>query len=97
MAVFQMVAGEALMASGVVVFEYVEGEAGEAIHVHLIWGRPGGGPDGTVVSKFHVRQVGVPVVLSLTPVLRVRHYGPRDRLLLCRGASGSAQVTHTSC
>ena len=24
-------------------------------------------------------------------------YGPRDRLLLCRGASCTAQVTHTRC
>ena len=29
--------------------------------------------------------------------LSVGQYGPRDRLLLCRGASGSAQVTHTRC
>ena len=92
-----MVVGEVLLASGVVVFEEGEGKAGEAVHMHLIRCQPCGGADGIVVSKFHVRQVGVPVVLSLTPVLRVRHYGPRDRLLLCRGASGSAQVTHTSC
>ena len=30
-------------------------------------------------------------------VLRVRQYGPRDRLLPCRGASGSAQLTHIRC
>ena len=31
-------------------------------------------------------------------LLSVEQYGPRDRLLLCRGASGSAyQVTHTRC
>ena len=29
-----------------------------------------------------------------TLVFSVRQYGRRDRLLLCRGASGSAQVTH---
>ena len=81
MAVFQMVAGEALMASGVVVFEYVEGEAGEAIHVHLIWGRPGGGPDGTVVSKFHVRQVVAPVFLPFGDDHRQHHsHGLDDAL-----------------
>ena len=34
-------------------------------------------------------------VLPSTPVLRVGQYVPRDRLLLCSCASGSAQVTHT--
>ena len=29
-------------------------------------------------------------------VLSVRQYGPRDRLLLCTCASGSAQVTSTN-
>ena len=57
-AVFQVVAGETLVASGVVVFEDGEGKA------HLIRGQTGGGADGIVVSKFHVRQVDVPVVLS---------------------------------
>ena len=64
MAVFQMVAGEALMASGVVVFEDGEGKVGEAVHMHLVQRQPGGGADGIVVSKFHVWQVDVPVVLS---------------------------------
>ena len=32
--------------------------------MHLIGGSPGGGTDGVVLSKFHVRQVDVPVVLS---------------------------------
>ena len=32
--------------------------------MHLIRGQPCGGADGIVVSKFHVRQVDVPVVLS---------------------------------
>ena len=63
-AVFQVVAGEALVASGVVVFEDSEGKAGEAVHMHLIRCQPGGGADGIVVSKFHVWQGDVPVVLS---------------------------------
>ena len=63
-AVFQVVTGEALLASGVAVFEHGEGEAGKAVHMHFIWGQLGGGADGIVVSKFHVRQVDVPVVLS---------------------------------
>ena len=63
-AVFQVVAGEASVASGVVVFEDGEGKAGEAVHMHLIRGQRGAGADGIVVSKFHVRQVDVPVVLS---------------------------------
>ena len=63
-AVFQVVAREALVASGVVVFEGGEGKAGEAIHMHLIRCQPGGGADGIAVSKFHVWQVDVPVVLS---------------------------------
>ena len=62
-AVFQVVASEALVASGVVVFEDDEGKAGEAVHMHLIRCQPGGGADGIVVSKFHVWQVDVPVVL----------------------------------
>ena len=52
------------MASGVAVFEDGEREAGKAVHMHLIWDQPGGGAGGIVVSKFHVRQVDVPVVLS---------------------------------
>ena len=63
-AVFQVVAGEALVASGVVVFEDGEKKAGEAVRIHLIQGQPGGGADGIVVSKFHVRQADAPVVLS---------------------------------
>ena len=44
-AVFRVVAGEALVASGVVVFEDGEGKAGEAeaVHMHLIRGQPGVG------------------------------------------------------
>ena len=30
-------------------------------------------------------------------VLSVRHYGPWERLIPCRGASGSDQVTSTKC
>ena len=49
-AVFQVMAGEALMVSGVVVFEDGEGKAGEAVHnMHLIRGQPCGGADGIVV------------------------------------------------
>ena len=33
--------------------------------MHLVGGYPGGGADGIVVSKFYVRQVGVPVILFL--------------------------------
>ena len=51
------------MASGVAVFEDGEGGARKAVHMHLIRGQPCGGADGIVVSKFHVRQVDVPVVL----------------------------------
>ena len=63
-AVFQVVAGEALVASGVAVIENCEGEAGKAVHVHFIWGQSGCSADGIVVSKFHVRYVDVSVVLS---------------------------------
>ena len=63
-AVFQVVAGEALVASGIVLFEDGKGETGKAVYVHLIRGSPGGDADEIVVSIFHVRQVGVPVVLS---------------------------------
>ena len=59
-----MVACEATVASGVAVFEDGEREAGKAVHMHLIWGQPGGGADGIVVSTFNVRQTGVLVVLS---------------------------------
>ena len=129
-AVFQVMAGEALMVSGVVVFEDGEGKAGEAVHnMHLIRGQRGAGADGIVVSKFHVRQVDVPVVLSFVDDHR-QHLShgvvdekkkdelrrkPKascrrrqcyvqgnmdlgiDYVLLCRCASGSAQVTHTKC
>ena len=38
------------------------------------------------------------LVPPTTPVLSVEQHGPRDRLLLCRGASGSAHpVNHTRC
>ena len=50
--VFQVVAGEVLMDSSVAVFEHGEGEVGEAVQMHLIWGQPGGGADGIVVSIF---------------------------------------------
>ena len=52
-----MVTGEDLVVSGVVAFEDGEGEAGKAVHVYLIWGQPGGGVDGIVVSTFQVRQI----------------------------------------
>ena len=63
-AAFQAVAGESLVASGVAVFDDGEGEVREAVHMHLIWDQPGGGADGIIVCKLHVRQVDVPVVLS---------------------------------
>ena len=61
-AVFQVVAGEALVASDVVMFEDGEKAAG-AVHMHLIRCQPDGGADGIVVSKFYMWQVDVPVVL----------------------------------
>ena len=51
--------------SGVVVFEYREEEAGGVVHMHLIWGQPGGGADRIVVRKFHVLQMDVPAVMSV--------------------------------
>ena len=71
-AAFHVVAGEALVASGVVVFENGEGEAGKAVHMHFIWGQPGGGADGIVVSIFHVWQVDVQSsCLSLTTIASI--------------------------
>ena len=63
--VFQVAVGEDLVASGVVVFEFVEGKAREAVHVQIIRGQPGGGARGIVVSILHMWQVDVPVVLSI--------------------------------
>ena len=71
-AIFQVVAGEALVALSVVVFEYDEGKAGEAVHMHLIRCQPGDGADGIVVIKVYVWQVDVPIVLPSTPVLGLR-------------------------
>ena len=56
----QLVAGEALVASGVVLFENGEGKEREEVHGHLIEGQPGGGADGIDVSKFYVQQMDVP-------------------------------------
>ena len=33
--------------------------------MHLIGGRPGGGTDGVIVSKFHVWQMDIPIILPL--------------------------------
>ena len=33
--------------------------------MHLIGGQPGGGTDGIIVSKFHVRQMSTPIILAL--------------------------------
>ena len=33
--------------------------------MYLIGGQPGCGTDGIIVSKFHVRQMGMPIILSL--------------------------------
>ena len=33
--------------------------------MHLIGGQPGGGTDGIIVSKFHVWQMGIPIILPL--------------------------------
>ena len=79
-AVFQVVTGEALLASGVAVFEHGEGEAGKGVHMHFIWGQLGGGADGIVVSKFHVRQVDVPVVLPFVEHRQHLSHGVVDAL-----------------
>lgn len=85
-AVFQVVAGEALVASGEVVFKYGgEGKAGRAVHVHFVWGEPGDGAEGIVVTKSYVRQVDVPVVLSLVDDNRER---------LSHGGIEALYVTH---
>ena len=57
-AVFQVVAGEALVAWGEVVFDDGEGKTGEAVHMHLNRCQPGGGADGIVVSQ-HLSHGGV--------------------------------------
>ena len=62
--VFQVIAGEVLVTSGVVVFENSEGGGGEGGSYALRLGLTRWRADGIVVSNFHVRQVGVPVVLS---------------------------------
>ena len=33
--------------------------------MHLVGGQPGGGTDGIIVSKLYVRQMGIPIILSL--------------------------------
>ena len=33
--------------------------------MHLVRGQPSGGTDGIVVSEFYVRQVSIPIILSL--------------------------------
>ena len=44
--------------------EDIEGYAGQAVHVHLIGGQPGGGTGGIIsVSKFHLWQMGIPTIL----------------------------------
>ena len=53
-----------MVASGVAVLEYGQGEARKAVHMHFIWGQPDGGADVVIVSKFHLRQVDVSVVLT---------------------------------
>ena len=45
-----------------------EGEAGE-VDVYHTGGQPGGDTDGIIVSKFHVRQMGIPIICrSLTTI-----------------------------
>ena len=71
-AAFQVVAGEALVASGIVLFEDGKGETGKAVYVHLIRGSPGGDADEIVVSIFHVWQVDVQSsCLSLTTIASI--------------------------
>ena len=50
-AVFQVVAREALVPSGVSVFDNGKGGVGEAAHRHRIRVQPGGGADGSVAKK----------------------------------------------
>ena len=33
--------------------------------MHIIGGQPGGGTDGIIVNKFHVWQMGIPIILLL--------------------------------
>ena len=68
-AVLQVVTGEALVASGVLVFEHGEGGAGGAVDMHIIWGQHGGGADG--IYKRIPRAVnGRPRRLSWTTIAR---------------------------
>ena len=56
-AVYQVVAVEALVASGIVLFDDGEGNAGEVVDMHLVRRQTCSDADGVVVSKVHVWQV----------------------------------------
>lgn len=51
-----MVAGADAVSSIKEVLKGGEREAGQAIHVHLFGGQPGGSADAVVVTVIHVRQ-----------------------------------------
>lgn len=72
-AVFQVVAAKALVASSVVAFEDSEAEAGKAVHVHHIRDEPGGGSDIIVVRESRVWQVHKPQssCFSLTTIASI--------------------------
>ena len=38
---------------------------GKPIHVCLVGGQPGGGTEGIIVSKLHMQQMSIPIILSL--------------------------------
>ena len=63
--IFLLIASEALVSPSIRVLEENEGWAGEAVHVHLIGDQSGGGTDKIIVSKFHVWQMGIPIILPL--------------------------------
>ena len=62
-AVGELIAIEALMATTVRSFEDGEGEARETSDVNFIGGKAHGGANGVVIGLFDVGKMGVPVVL----------------------------------
>ena len=64
-AVLKLIASETLMAAGVLIVEDRHREAGEAVHVHLVRSETGGGANRVVVGELDVREMKIPIVLSL--------------------------------
>ena len=62
-AVGELIAIEALMATTVRLFEDDEGKARETSDVNFIGGKARGGANGVVIGVFDVGKVGLPVVL----------------------------------